>query len=122
MTNTLHRQQRLRGKIAIAKLFKTGKAKIAYPLRICYLLNEQSNDQIVVSVPKKLFKRAYKRNLLKRRIREAYRLNQHLISNSEQHKQIAFMYISKEIATYKEIENSVITLLNKINNGPENVN
>lgn len=123
MPKTLNKSQRIKSKQQIADLFENGKNIIAYPLRICYLWNMPTEGQtfenkIMVSVPKKLFKRAVKRNLLKRRIREAYRLNQHLLEekNAEtgQYIQIAFTYIAQEPLPFDKIQNAVIKGLNKI--------
>ncbi len=67
----------------------------------------------MVSVPKKHFKRAVKRNLLKRRIREAYRLQKSLLSQ-DRRCDILFTYISSEVAAFDEIRTAVATILNEI--------
>ncbi len=118
MPTTLNRQQRLKSELQISQLLKAGNSIIAYPLRICYLSNNQDTTSILVRVPKKLFKRAVKRNLLKRRIREAYRLNQDLleskVAESGKHLHLAFTYIAADIMSFAVIQKSVIKAFNKI--------
>ena len=78
--HTLSRAERLRGRTSITTLMRSGKYLSISPLRLCYHPREDgAPSRIVVSVPKRLFKRAVKRNLLKRRIRESYRLQKHLL-------------------------------------------
>ncbi len=66
----------------------------------------------MVSVPKRLFKRAVKRNLLKRRLREAYRLQKELLPVPGH--DILFVYSSAEIADFSVIREEVASLLRKI--------
>jgi ribonuclease P protein component len=71
MTNTATflKKEHLCGEIRINKLFSNGKAFIVYPLRVVYSVEQNSTDvpvKVLVSVPKKRFKRAVKRNRLKR--------------------------------------------------------
>ena len=69
-------------------------------------------NRIVVSVPKKMFRRAVKRNLLKRRIREAYRLQKQLLTGSGV--DLMFVYKSKDIAPYSQISDCVAAILKQI--------
>ena len=68
-------------------------------------------SRIVVSVPKRLFKRAVKRNLLKRRIREAYRRQKGLISAPVD---ILFIYTAPEVLPYEVIYADMTAILQKI--------
>ena len=70
------KRERLSGSKSISHLFNEGKSLSAFPVRILYTFGEGPPPiKVAISVPKRLFKRAVDRNLLKRRIREAYRLN-----------------------------------------------
>lgn len=61
------------------------------------------------SVPKRAFKRANKRNLLRRRMKEAYRLNKGPLVEllKEENLRIAWIYLGKEIVIYQEIHESM---------------
>ncbi len=109
---TLPKEERLNGRKDIASLLAGGKWGSAGCLRYCSLPNGLEYSRIVVSVPKRLFKRAVKRNLLKRRIREAYRTGKHL-NTSLQH-DILFQYVSPEISDFREIKLSVDTILKRL--------
>ncbi len=72
-----NRGERLSGRQSVTDLFQSGAIIYMTPFRLRYLHVEKSSfpASVVISVPKRLFKRAVDRNLLKRRIREAYRLH-----------------------------------------------
>lgn len=81
--NTLPKVERLNSRILIEKLFTGGSKSLpAFPLRIVYMPVEGENlpiATILISVPKKRFKRAVKRNRVKRQIREAYRKHKQIL-------------------------------------------
>ena len=75
---TFRKEERLCSRKYLDLLFKNGSSFLLYPFRVSYLFVDEPADvkaQVVINVPKKRYKRAVDRNLLKRRIREAYRLN-----------------------------------------------
>ncbi|SFA40626.1 ribonuclease P protein component [Pedobacter suwonensis] len=75
---TFRKEERLCSRKYLDLLFKNGSSFLLYPFRISYLFVDVVTDvqaQVVINVPKRRYKRAVDRNLLKRRIREAYRLN-----------------------------------------------
>ena len=118
--NTLPKQERLCGKTTIGKLLAKGKHGNVPGLRFLYLTGTGSGlNRIMVSVPKKMFKRAVKRNLLKRRIRESWRKQKHslLISGGTD---ILFIYPSKEVQTYEQIYACVGQIIEKINKSQAN--
>lgn len=110
--STLPKKERLNGKKDISALLAGGKWGSVGCLRYCSKPNTLEYSRIVVSVPKRLFKRAVKRNLLKRRMREAYRTSKQLLGACPQ--DILFQYISPEIAELQEIRLSVETILKKL--------
>lgn len=79
---------------------------------------ERSVNKVMVVAPKKSFKRAVDRNLLKRRMREAYRLHKELLP--QRGLSISLLYIAKEIRSYKEIEAAVVEILQKISAATDN--
>ena len=95
----------------IAQLYKEGKRFTAWPLRVTYQPTEEPT-QVLVWAPKSLFKRAVKRNHLRRLMREAYRLNQDLLG--EKHYLIAFNYIDKEEQPFATINKAVCKALLKV--------
>ena len=87
------------------------KSLSAYPLLMIYQFEEEERlPKVLFSVPKRKFKRAVDRNLLKRRLKEAYRLNKKLIT-SNQALNIAFIYTGKEILGFKKLAESLQRLL-----------
>lgn len=122
---TLSKEERICSKLQIDRLFNGGKSHsmTAFPIRAVYLL-EPTNGQtepvsILVSVPKRCFKRAVKRNRVKRQIREAYRLNKYTIINKVQALEgqslmIAFIWLDDKLHDSEEVEKKVKNLLNRI--------
>lgn len=113
--NTLPKRERLCGKTTIGKLLAKGKHGNVPGLRFLYMNGTGcETNRIMVSVPKKMFKRAVKRNLLKRRIRESWRRQKHMLT-AQGGTDILFIYPSKEIQTYDQIFASVGQVIEKIN-------
>ena len=113
--NTLPKKERLCGKTAISKLLAKGKHGSVPGLRyLCLYGNEAEVTRMMVSVPKKSFKRAVKRNLLKRRIRESWRKQKQMLS-VEGNLDILFMYVVKEVLSYEEIYAAVGQIIENIN-------
>ena len=112
----MKKRERLSSKGAVDALLKSGKYGVSGVLKYVYRRdNGLPFSRIMVSVPKKLFRRAVKRNLLKRRIREAYRLNKSIVIPGEAGgTDILFIYRSKEIATQADIASMMISALNSV--------
>ena len=115
--NTLPKKERLCGKKGIEKLLARGRHGSVGNIRFIYTANsEQETNRLLVSVPKKLFKRAVKRNLLKRRIRESWRRLKHGI-HTDKCMDVLIIYSSKEVLTYQEIYECIEKIIEKLN-GP----
>ena len=107
------------GKRGIDRLLAHGKHGNVGALRYRYLSdNGEEKSRILVSVPKKLFKRAVKRNLLKRRLRESYRMQKHDLT-SQTGIDLLITYSTKDILSYEEIYNAVGQVIAKINKAVE---
>jgi ribonuclease P protein component len=119
--NTLGRSERLKGEKTIGLLFETGRSLSVHPIRLIYQINPSPENfpvKIGFAVPKKIFKRAVDRNLLKRRMREAYRLNKHLIIKETEDNfpclEIMLIYQGQKIEDFNKICNSIKDLLQKL--------
>ena len=112
---TLPTKERLCGKTAISKLLAKGKHGSVPGIRYqCLYGTDSGSNRIVVSVSKKFFKRAVKRNLLKRRIRESWRRQKHML-NLEGNFDILLIYSVKEILSYEEIYSSIGQVIDALN-------
>ena len=111
MAATLSKSERLCGKKAIAGLMEHGKGGNAGCLRYKYLTGAAEVSRILVSVPKRHFKRAVKRNLLKRRIRESYRLQKDLLPVPVD---IAFLYQDREVLSSADIYAAMTAVLTAV--------
>ena len=106
------KEERLSGKTAIAALTGKGRWDHTPHLRCCCLSGTGTGlNRIMVSVPKRLFKRAVKRNLLKRRMREAYRLQKDLLQSPGH--DLLFVYNSADIVDFSVIREELAGLLRK---------
>lgn len=131
LDNSLSRAERLRSLSAIRRLFGEGKSGFVYPFRYNFLIHtdapsaadEQMTSsseyvKVMFSVPKRFHKRANKRNLLKRRSREAYRLNRTSLVESLSSRglrvELALVYSTKESHSYKTIEYAVQRILEQV--------
>lgn len=121
MPNTLRKLERLNRKKVIEKMFAGGSRSFSvFPLRVVYLSVEEleAPASILVSVSKRRFKRAVKRNRVKRQIREAYRMDKHELLRVLEEKQcrlaIAFIYLSDRLVESSVIEDRMKTALARI--------
>ena len=108
--NTLPKSERLAGGKCIDALLADGRWGVCGCIKYCWLPREDASmpSRIMVSVPKRFFKRAVKRNLLKRRIREAYRVRK--IAGAD----ILLQYNSPEVAGFDMICADVEAVLGRI--------
>lgn len=117
MNATFPKAEKLKSKKHITQLFTEGKSIKKFPLRFVYLPfenSEQSPHRVGVSVPKRNFKKAVERNLLKRRMREAYRLNKYQIADTPQHYVIMVLYTGRNSEDFSKINTAMAALLQKL--------
>lgn len=121
---SLPKNQRLSSQRAIDQLFSQGNSTIAYPLRAVFRLYADDESlppaRFMITVPKKKIRHAVGRVLMRRRIREAYRINRHLLfpslNEAHVHADIALIYLSSDLADYATIEQCIQAILDHIAN------
>ncbi|MES2565455.1 MAG: ribonuclease P protein component [Bacteroidota bacterium] len=119
MSFTFSKIERLCSRKAIDDLFANGKSKTQFPIKLIYKPTEFDSPfpvRAMFVVPKKKHKRANKRNTIKRRMREVYRLNKHVIYDKQKDQKLDLMFIclSNEELEYEVIEKSMLTLINTL--------
>lgn len=125
----LSKRERICGRTLLEKLFTGGKSKSfsVFPLRIVYLLTDQPDGDLqheapvkmMVSVSKRHFKRAVKRNRVKRQVREAYRLNKEIVVSAmadspNRQLLLGFIWMSDELHDTDTVERSMQVLLKRV--------
>ena len=115
------KNQKLCNEKAIERLFENGKSLTEKPFRIIYNIDNNNEDvflKALIVVPKKRVRIASDRNVIKRRVKEAYRLQKselekYLKSNNHQ-LNLAIIYQKHEILDYKLIEVKIKLLLSRL--------
>jgi len=104
----------------VTKLLNQGATRFQYPIKLVYLLDDVNigisdtyeKFKVMFIVPKRYIKKSSQRNLVKRRMREAFRIHQDLVecyvNQNSKTIYLAFIYVSKEVLPYKQIETAVI--------------
>lgn len=118
---TLNKEERLCSQKTIEDLFSLGESFLAYPLKVVFLktaVTQPAPVQAAFTVSKRNFKRAVKRNLLKRRMREAYRLHKDYLygelAAKEAQLAIMFVYIAKDVIEYPAFDKAMISAFKKL--------
>ena len=120
--HTFTKEERLCNKKLIDGLFHNGSSFLCYPFRASWMPADSAQQfpvQILFSVAKKRYKHAVDRNLIKRRMREAYRLNKQahlydLLTDADKKIVLSLGYIGKEIAEYDFLEKKMLKLLTQL--------
>lgn len=117
----LSKEERLCSRKIIETIFETGKVVKLHPFKLLWICNSTdsvSPARVAFAVSKRNFKQAVKRNLIKRRIREAYRKNKALLYEPLLEKKIScsliIIYFHNEILNYAEIETLLVKAIQKI--------
>ena len=120
---TLGKRERIVSRKLIELLFSKGcnRTLSAFPLRIVFMVKTREENeepvQILVSVSKRHFKRAVKRNRVKRQIREAYRHHKTILAEKiveDKSLAIAFVWQADELYDSQQVERCVEKLLGKV--------
>jgi ribonuclease P protein component len=118
---TFRKNERLCRKTSIDELFSKGQSFFVYPFKISWIVapeNSESPAQVLISVPKRNFKIAVKRNRIKRLIREVYRKRKIKLYNSLLEKKLeinfAIIYTSKVILSYQEMDEKIIVVIDRL--------
>jgi ribonuclease P protein component len=119
---TFKKEERLCNKRLIDKLFHSGSSFLCYPFKASWLYHTEPQSypvQILFSVSKKRYKQAVDRNLIKRRMRESYRLHKQqylysLLQAADKTIVLSIGYIGKEIVAHDVIEKKMLKLLNQL--------
>jgi ribonuclease P protein component len=119
--NKFSKHEKLKSKIAIDTLFSKGKSINEYPIRLVFLPKEEASyivANVGVVVPKKQVRLAVNRNLIKRRLREAYRLNNNelktVLKKNDLSLNMMFIYSNKQILDYTAIEDKIKVILTRL--------
>ena len=119
---TLGKEERLKSRKQIEKLFAEGKSFAVNPYRIYFLIHGQwTTDhglQFGVGVSTKNFKRAVDRNRIKRLTREAWRLQKNDLSEkiktTQKQLNVFFIYTGKELPDFTTVKDKVAVALKKL--------
>lgn len=119
--NTFGKKEKLCSKLVIDKLFAGGSSFKEFPIRVIHLPleNSDSTAKVLISVPKKRFKKSVSRNRIKRLLRETYRLNKSEIIENWQAQgkyfALAFVYIGNEMPEFDDLTLAMKRILKKLN-------
>jgi ribonuclease P protein component len=111
---TLRKEERLSEKTAIDSLFQKGNSIYNPPVKLLWEIDKRKSDvpfKVAFTVPKRAFKKAVTRNLLKRRMREAYRKNKIQRVEPDKTYALMFIYSAHKINPYPEIESKIVLTL-----------
>lgn len=108
---TFTKDERLSPSRTIDRLFNSGKTSVLYPFKVCWMEVDDVSGypvRVLISVPLKQIKKASERNRIKRKIREAYRLNKHILSGKLKSVKksivLAYIYTGADVSGQEMIE------------------
>ena len=115
MEQSYPKQEKLKGKTLIDSLFKEGKSVAQFPLRLVFIevTAQEVPLRMGVSVSKRYFKRANRRNYIKRLLRECYRLNKGDLLGCDKRYSCMLLYQSNQEPRFDELEPKVKKLFAK---------
>ena len=115
------KKQKLCNETAIKEMFSNGESFVIPPIRLIWK-EEVDSDSVaiksIIVVPKKQLKLATDRNIVRRRMKEAYRLNkaeiEHFLVNKNRQLNVAIVYQNEKILSYKVIEEKIKLILGRL--------
>lgn len=116
MSQKFPKNEKLKSRKMIARLFSEGKSYKKFPVKVFFIeVEDAETNQATFAVPKRNFKLAVSRNHIKRKLREAYRINKGAyLEKSGKKFALLFLYLGREKPTYEAVEASVISFLKKL--------
>ncbi len=117
------KEERLKSAKKIQSLFVSGKSLFKFPVKLAYRIENpeeggRTEIKAAFSVPKKRIKKAVDRNKVKRRMREAYRLNKMVLWDDVEGEVInislMWIYVSEEILDYSVVEKAIKDLIRQL--------
>lgn len=118
---SLSKEERLKSRKKLEQVFESGQSFSVGPIRVLWLCSQEEDVSPVRAAfasSKKLHKQAAKRNLLKRRMREAYRKNKHMLAACLAEKNricsLVFIYFYKDILNYQDIEKHLVQSIHQL--------
>jgi len=109
----------------VSSLMNSGLTRFHYPIKLIYQVrdsspierNENIHFKVIFIIPKRYIRKAYQRNLAKRRTKEAFRINQNLLDNYKQAGKtvyLGFIYVSSEVVPFKQLEAAIVKLISDL--------
>lgn len=128
MNYRLPKSERLYADKLIKELFNEGSSFFLYPFKVLFYVKreaEKGTVQVLFSVPKKKIKKAVGRNLVRRRVKEVYRLNKSLLELDGKQISIGLIYVSSDLMEFADLQPKMIAILKKLSpllsqNDPKN--
>jgi len=117
MNYRLPKSERLHADKLIKELFNEGSSFFLYPFKVLFFVkgvDENGTAQVLFSVSKKKIKKAVGRNLVRRRIKESYRLNKSLLKLEGKQVSIGLIYVSSDLMEFADIQSKIIAVLKKL--------